>query len=202
MDSRRWEWKGNRRVWPEGGGDHTAKTQMQPQAQLADVQSMNSINSINFINSINSIRWLTCSPSVQHIYFKDSAFSALKAECDGMGLSMLQWRLQQSQGAAVLRCANKSTPPNLFFQQMKLTVLWCYEGQHQNQLSIARAEYATSVLKSDGSVPTWGDAYRGGDSSRIQNQLVDIQEHQSHIYANNFIFAALKADGRWRWHAL
>ena len=46
-----------------------------------------------------------------------------------------------------------------------------------------------AALKAGGSVVTWGNRHRGGDSTNVQQQLVDVQ----HIYATNHAFAALKA---------
>ena len=51
------------------------------------------------------------------------------------------------------------------------------------------------ALRSDGSVVTWGDKDKGGDSSAVASDLngtVDV----SKIYATNNAFAALRTDGK------
>ena len=48
-----------------------------------------------------------------------------------------------------------------------------------------------SAIVGDGSVVTWGDAWCGGDSSAVQNQLKNVQ----HIQASAGAFAALLSDG-------
>ncbi len=51
---------------------------------------------------------------------------------------------------------------------------------------------AFAILKSDGSVITWGDASGGGDSSSVSNEL---NSGVIQIYSNSASFAALKNDG-------
>lgn len=58
-------------------------------------------------------------------------------------------------------------------------------GNHKNH-------YAFAVLKSDGSVITWGDAGSGGDSSSVSAALSNDVEK---IYSTFGAFAALKSDG-------
>lgn len=48
-----------------------------------------------------------------------------------------------------------------------------------------------AALLADGTVITWGDAARGGDSSKVQKQLRNVKEIQGTDYA----FAAILADG-------
>ena len=51
--------------------------------------------------------------------------------------------------------------------------------------------YAYAALKLDGTVISWGDQTRGGNSSTVETQLTDV----TRIYAASFAFAALKSDG-------
>ena len=52
--------------------------------------------------------------------------------------------------------------------------------------------YAFAVLKSDGSVVTWGQSVYGGDSSAVAARL---SSNVSAVYSNQYAFAALKNDG-------
>ena len=51
---------------------------------------------------------------------------------------------------------------------------------------------AFAAIKADGSVVTWGDSTRGGDSSSVANQL---NSGVSKVYGNDNGFAAVKDDG-------
>ena len=50
---------------------------------------------------------------------------------------------------------------------------------------------AFAALKVNGNVVAWGAQENGGDASKVQAQLVDVQS----IYSTDYAFAALKADG-------
>ena len=50
---------------------------------------------------------------------------------------------------------------------------------------------AFAAILGDGSVVTWGDAVRGGDSSGVRDQLKNVQQ----IQANDWAFAAIVRDG-------
>ena len=50
---------------------------------------------------------------------------------------------------------------------------------------------AFAAILADGSVVSWGDAGKGGDSSAVQEQLRDVQQ----IQASHQAFAAILADG-------
>ena len=50
---------------------------------------------------------------------------------------------------------------------------------------------AFAASKANGSVVAWGYHDSGGDCSKVQAQLTDVQ----HIYATKTALAALKADG-------
>ncbi|PNK02283.1 hypothetical protein CEP12_17175, partial [Cylindrospermopsis raciborskii S14] len=52
--------------------------------------------------------------------------------------------------------------------------------------------YAFAALKSDGSVVTWGDSTRGGDSRSVSSRLTS---GVTQIFSNYYAFAALKSDG-------
>ncbi|OLP79222.1 hypothetical protein AK812_SmicGene40514 [Symbiodinium microadriaticum] len=52
-------------------------------------------------------------------------------------------------------------------------------------------ELAFAAILGDGSVVTWGDAYFGGDSSAVRDQLKNVQQ----IQANDRAFAAILGDG-------
>ncbi|PSW05460.1 RCC1 domain-containing protein [Photobacterium lipolyticum] len=58
-------------------------------------------------------------------------------------------------------------------------------------VSISSTSTSFAALKSDGSVVTWGSSNYGGDSSSVQNELVDIIK----IHSSREAFAALKEDG-------
>ena len=51
--------------------------------------------------------------------------------------------------------------------------------------------FAFAAILADGSVVTWGDPSAGGDSSRVQDQLRNVQQ----ICGAYFAFAAILADG-------
>ena len=56
---------------------------------------------------------------------------------------------------------------------------------------VQASDGAFAAVRTDGGVATWGDAHLGGDSSTIQDSLVDVQQVQSTKGA----FAAIRADG-------
>ena len=58
-------------------------------------------------------------------------------------------------------------------------------------MTIYSSWHAFAAVKTDGSVVTWGDAGGGGNSSAVQDQLVNIQQ----IFSTRGAFAALKTDG-------
>ena len=61
-----------------------------------------------------------------------------------------------------------------------------------------RNDFAFAALKEDGSVVTWGDSNRGGNSSSVTR---DLSFGVSEIFSNRQAFAALKEDGSvvtWR----
>jgi hypothetical protein len=58
--------------------------------------------------------------------------------------------------------------------------------------SIHSTKYAFAALKTDASVLAYGDESRGGDTSKVRDQIASGVES---ICATNFAFAALKADG-------
>ena len=51
---------------------------------------------------------------------------------------------------------------------------------------------AFAAILADGRVVTWGHEECGGDSSEVQDQLINV----THIQASHYAFAALRADGR------
>ncbi|CAE6966497.1 HERC2 [Symbiodinium natans] len=55
----------------------------------------------------------------------------------------------------------------------------------------SRNSEAFALVRSDGSVVTWGESARGGDCSGVQEQLYNVEEIQS----NKGAFAALRGDG-------
>ena len=61
----------------------------------------------------------------------------------------------------------------------------------QVQVFGSRQSPALAAMLGDGSVVTWGDPGRGGDSSAVQGQLRNVQ----HIQASAGAFAALLGDG-------
>nr|WP_227981733.1 Ig-like domain-containing protein [Agarivorans sp. B2Z047] len=61
------------------------------------------------------------------------------------------------------------------------------EGVHE----IAGAYPAFAAIRKDGSVVTWGDRDRGGDSSSVQSELYDVQ----HIAGTAGAFAAIRDNG-------
>ena len=66
-----------------------------------------------------------------------------------------------------------------------------YPGRSQGE---SRNSYAFAVIKTDGSVVTWGDSRYGGDSRAVASALageLDVTQ----IYSNGWAFAALRADG-------
>ena len=62
---------------------------------------------------------------------------------------------------------------------------------HISRIQICATERAFAAILGDGSVVTWGDAFRGGDSAEVQDQLKDVQQIQSSESA----FAAILGDG-------
>ena len=85
--------------------------------------------------------------------------------------------------------------------QNSLEVSSSYDSIIANQLNgkiavkqIYSSALAYAALRSDGSVVTWGDRNRGGDSSKVSKLLngnIDVVD----ITSNNGAFAALRADG-------
>ena len=57
--------------------------------------------------------------------------------------------------------------------------------------SRVRTARAFAAVLKDGSVITWGDHSHGGDSSRVQDQLVSVQQ----VHATDGAFLAILADG-------
>ena len=56
---------------------------------------------------------------------------------------------------------------------------------------IHATHYAFAAILADGSVVTWGDPLRGGDSTGVRDQLRNVQQ----IHATHYAFAAILADG-------
>ena len=56
---------------------------------------------------------------------------------------------------------------------------------------ISGTDRAFAAILADGSVVTWGDPNDGGDSSRVQDQLRNVQQ----ISGTDRAFAAILADG-------
>jgi hypothetical protein len=65
-------------------------------------------------------------------------------------------------------------------------------GVTQISASTTNDSWTFAALKKDGSVVTWGDFTRGGDSGAVADKL---RNNVKEIYSNNFGFAALKEDG-------
>ena len=65
------------------------------------------------------------------------------------------------------------------------------QDQLRGVQQIQATESAFAAILADGSVVTWGDAYRGGDSLGVQDQLRGVQQ----IQAARDAFAAILADG-------
>ena len=58
-------------------------------------------------------------------------------------------------------------------------------------VAVAASTSAFALIRTDGSVVTWGDPLSGGNSKDVQNQLQNVR----HIQANTGAFAALREDG-------
>ena len=66
-----------------------------------------------------------------------------------------------------------------------------YPGRSQGEV---RNSYAFAVIKTDGSVVTWGHSAWGGNSTAVASALageIDVTQ----IYSTYYAFAALRADG-------
>ena len=65
------------------------------------------------------------------------------------------------------------------------------------QVQVRGVGAAFAAILGDGSVETWGDAYCGGDSSALQDQLENVQQIQSatHGSERKAAFAAILGDG-------
>ena len=65
--------------------------------------------------------------------------------------------------------------------------------QHQlkNVQQIQATSSAFAAILADGSIVTWGDSRRGGDSSGVRDQLKNVQQ----IQATEYAFAAIFANG-------
>ncbi|CAE7229205.1 unnamed protein product, partial [Symbiodinium sp. CCMP2592] len=59
-------------------------------------------------------------------------------------------------------------------------------------LASTRQSMAFALMRSDGSVVTWGPGDRGGDSSAVQDRLRDVEQ----IVATGVSFAAIRSDRR------
>ena len=64
------------------------------------------------------------------------------------------------------------------------------QDQLKNVEQIQASENAFAAILGDGSVVTWGDPRRGGDSSAVQDQLKNVQQ----IQASENAFAAILCD--------
>ncbi|CAK9066459.1 unnamed protein product [Durusdinium trenchii] len=62
----------------------------------------------------------------------------------------------------------------------------------QARLVSTRQSYAFALMRGDGSVVSWGSRRLGGDSSRVQQELRDVEQ----IQASGGAFAAIRADGQ------
>ena len=62
---------------------------------------------------------------------------------------------------------------------------------HIRRVDIQATVFAFAAILRDGSVVSWGDADRGGDSSAVRDQLKNVQQIQATYRA----FAAILADG-------
>ena len=62
---------------------------------------------------------------------------------------------------------------------------------HVKQVQVKCSVSAFAAILGDGSVVTWGDADRGGESSSVQDQLQNVHQVQS----NDTSFAAILGDG-------
>lgn len=58
-------------------------------------------------------------------------------------------------------------------------------------LQLVASWQAFSVLRTDGSVVSWGNAAAGGDNRDVQDQLLDVK----HVKATASAFAAIRGDG-------
>ena len=61
------------------------------------------------------------------------------------------------------------------------------QDQLINVQQIQASGWAFAAILADGSVVTWGDAERGGESSAVQDQLITVQKIQASCCA----FAAI-----------
>ena len=61
----------------------------------------------------------------------------------------------------------------------------------KNVQQIQASRNAFAAILDGGSVVTWGDVGKGGDSSAVQDQLKNVQQ----IQANGYAFAAMLGDG-------
>ena len=113
--------------------------------------------------------------SVSAIYSTDWAFAALKD--DG---SVVTWGPGNYGGDSSV------------FGWLGLNIISVASELSSGVTTIYSNEYAFAALKDDGSVVTWGDAIRGGDSSSVASEL---SNGVSAIYSTSEAFAALKADG-------
>ncbi|CAK9071817.1 Putative E3 ubiquitin-protein ligase HERC2 [Durusdinium trenchii] len=62
---------------------------------------------------------------------------------------------------------------------------------HVRQSQLVSSALAFALLRSDGTVVSWGNAVDGGDSSAVQDELKDVNQIQSTLHA----FAAIRSDG-------
>ena len=56
---------------------------------------------------------------------------------------------------------------------------------------ISATHSAFAAILADGTVVTWGGSTCGGNSSRVQHQLTNVQE----VHGGREAFAAIRADG-------
>jgi alpha-tubulin suppressor-like RCC1 family protein len=82
-----------------------------------------------------------------------------------------------ANGATIQSRSLESTP-----------LAWSYAGKTSGEY---RNPQAFAALTADGSVVTWGHNSWGGDSSAVQDELVNVEQ----IFSNSYAFAALKTDG-------
>ncbi|MCH1500297.1 MAG: pentapeptide repeat-containing protein, partial [Akkermansiaceae bacterium] len=119
---------------------------------------------------------------VDAIYANNEAFAALKE--DG---SVVTWGNAECGGnSSVYRATGPSWDIHSVHEEISVA-----SKLSSGVVQIFANHCAFAALKEDGSVVTWGNGLRGGDSSSVESELTDIVE----IYPSEICFAAVKQDG-------
>jgi hypothetical protein len=128
--------------------------------------------------TLSIYRDATCQQKVGELAVSSTANSYQLVPIDELAEGNYEFYVQETTGGLTFPCLNKPIPYS--YKTAKKTV------------TIVSNNSAFAALKTDGSVVTWGDSIRGGDSSSVSASLTS---GVTQIFSATSAFAALKTDG-------